>query len=159
MQGRMKRHQLTKEEIETLLLSTKIGRIATQNENGFPYITPVHYVLVEGKIYIHGLSKGQKISNIAANDMVCFEVEWMGDLVFKGPSSCNTNTNFESVVIFGTAAVIADMDRKREILKAIVQKYTPELVHLEFPDNMMKATAVIEITPVETTGKYYRHSS
>ncbi len=62
MQGRMKQHQLSTEEINDVLKSEQVGRIATHNENGYPYIVPVHYVVYDEKIYIHGLIKGQKIS-------------------------------------------------------------------------------------------------
>ena len=44
MQGRMKQHQLLKEEINEVLSCAQVGRIATQNENGYPYIVPVHFV-------------------------------------------------------------------------------------------------------------------
>jgi hypothetical protein len=41
-------------------------------------------------------------------------------------------------------------------LQAIVEKYTPQLSHLDFPEKMMKATGIIEIEPIEITGKYYK---
>ncbi len=64
MQGRMKSHQLTERQIESLLLEEQVGRLATINANGFPYITPVHFIYFNKKIHIHGLNKGQKIDNI-----------------------------------------------------------------------------------------------
>lgn len=44
MQGRMKQHQLTLDEITDLLKVSEVGRIATNDPNGFPYIVPVHFV-------------------------------------------------------------------------------------------------------------------
>ncbi len=43
MQGRMKRHQLSKEEISEILSEAQVGRIATQNGNGWEidHIKPV----------------------------------------------------------------------------------------------------------------------
>ena len=75
MQGRMKQHQLTEKEMNDVLRNAQVGRIATYNENGYPYVVPVHFVVYEEKVYIHGLIKGQKISNLLKNDKVGFEVD------------------------------------------------------------------------------------
>lgn len=156
MQGRMKQHQLSRAEIDDVLKSEPVGRLATHNESGYPYIVPVHYIVHDEKIYIHGLIKGQKVSNLTINNKICFEVEEMGAIIPDNEQPCGTNTAFRSVIILGTAKMIDDSVIKEKILQAIVEKYTPQLSHLSFPENMMKATGVIEITPVEITGKYYK---
>jgi len=156
MQGRMKQHQLFNTEIDEILKNEHIGRIATHNENGFPYIVPVHYIFYEEKIYIHGLIKGQKISNLIRNNKVGFEVDEMGDIIPDNDNPCDTNTVFKSVIILGTAKMIDDRDVKEKILRVIVDKYTPQLSNLSFPENTMRATGIIEIEPVEITGKFYK---
>ena len=156
MQGRMKQHQLSKEEIQDVLFKAQVGRIGTHNENGYPYIVPVHFVVIDDKIYIHGLIKGQKISNLIRNGKVCFEVDEMGEIIPDNENPCDTNTAYRSVIILGTARTIDDRKLKEEVLHAVVAKYTPQLSNLGFPENMMKATGIIEISPVETTGKYYK---
>lgn len=156
MQGRMKQHQLSKEEIDDVLKKAHVGRIATHNDNGYPYIVPVHFIVHEEKIYIHGLIKGQKISNLIRDNKVCFEVDEMGAIIPDNENPCDTNTEFKSVIILGTAKMIEDKRVKEDILHMIVIKYTPQLSHLSFPEKMMKATGLIEIVPSETTGKYYK---
>lgn len=156
MERRMKQNQLSSEKIADVLASAQVGRIATLNEDGYPYVVPVHFVVYEGKIYIHGLIRGQKISNLLKNNKVCFEVDEMGEIVPNNENSCGTNTRYRSVIILGTAGMIEDEDRKTEVLRATVIKYTPQLSHLPFPERMMKATGIIEVTPVETTGKYHK---
>jgi len=156
MQGRMKQHQLSKAEINDVLENGQTGRIATHNENGYPYIVPVHYIVQDEKIYIHGLIKGQKISNLTRNNKVGFEVDEMGAIIPDNEKPCDTNTAFRSVIISGTARMITDRPAKENILKLIVEKYTPQLSHLSFPEKMIQATGIIEIQPVEITGKYYK---
>lgn len=156
MQGRMKQHQLSKEDIDSVLKNAQVGRIATYNENGYPYIVPVHFIVHKEKIYIHGLIKGQKISNLIRNNKVGFEVDEMGAIIPDNDNPCDTNTEFRSVIILGTAQMIEDRELKEIILRAVVTKFTPQLSHLSFPEKMMKATGIIEITPIETTGKYYK---
>lgn len=156
MQGRMKQHQLSTEEIDDVLRKGEVGRIATQNDNGYPYVVPVHYIVFENKIYIHGLIKGQKISNLLNNNKVGFEVDEMGEIIPDNVDPCGTNTAFRSVIILGIARMIEDREIKEKILHDIVTKYTPQLSHLNFPEKMIKATGIIEISPIETTGKYYK---
>ncbi len=83
MQGRMKQYQLSPEETEDVLNFGQTGCIATLNENGYPYVVPVHYVCCDGKVYIHGLIKGQKITNLRNNCKVGFEVHEMGDILSR----------------------------------------------------------------------------
>lgn len=156
MQGRMKQHGLSNDEIFSVLNNAQVGRIATHHENGYPYIVPVHFIVYEEKIYIHGLIKGQKISNLIRNNKVGFEVDEMGAIIPDNENPCDTNTEFRSVIIWGTARMIEDRELKEKVLHAIVAKLTPQLSHLSFPEKMMKATGIIEITPIETTGKYYK---
>ncbi|MCC8197490.1 MAG: pyridoxamine 5'-phosphate oxidase family protein [Tannerellaceae bacterium] len=65
------------------------------------------------------------------------------------------NTAYRSVIILGDAQ-LADKEDKIKALNGIVNKYTPHLSGILFPENMLKATAVIEITIREITGKYYK---
>lgn len=155
MQGRMKQHQLTAAEIEKLLAGEEVGRIATVNPDGSPYIVPVHFVYHDGKIYIHGLIKGQKISNINSNPAVCFEVDRMQGIIMSD-EPCNVNTEYQSVVVLGSARLVQDERGKEDILRRIVGKYAPSLSDREMPVQMLKATSVIEIEIKECTGKYYK---
>ena len=104
MQHRMKTHRMSESEIEALFGEAQVGRLATLNPDGFPYVTPVHFVYYKGKIYIHGLIKGQKIDNLKANPKVCFEIDKMiGFLPSELP--CDVNTEYRSVIAFGAAAM------------------------------------------------------
>jgi len=43
-----------------------IGRIATVNQKGFPVIKPVNFLYLEGKIYLHSSTKGEKMDDMTA---------------------------------------------------------------------------------------------
>ena len=79
-----------------------------------------------------------------------------GLLMPDTPKPCDVNTAYESVIVLGHAAVVDDLSKKRNALRAIVQKYTPDWADVPLPDGMVKGTAVLEITPLETTGKYFK---
>lgn len=157
MQNSMKIHSLTTEQMEALLKRAQVGRIAAQSPEGYPYVVPVHFVYHNKRIYLHGLLQGQKIDYIASNPKVGFEVdEMMGLLVDGVDIACNTNTEFNSVIISGDAKILTDPADKKEVLNQIVAKYTPQFSHKELPENRVSVTAVIEITVVTSTGKYYK---
>lgn len=156
MQHRMKTHPLREEQIKHLLERVQTGSMATRNPDGAPYSTPIHFVYFENAIYVHGLPKGKKLDNIANDSRVSFSVYEMDTLVMApNGKPCDTNTKYESVIISGNAKLVGDMEEKRNVLKKIVEKYTPQLVNSELPNNMVNGTAVIRIDVIEMTGKYY----
>ena len=154
MQARMKEHPLTTDQITALLDAAQVGHLATLGENGFPYVTPLHFVYMNGRVYFHGLAAGQKLKNLRADSRVCFEVEGAHQFI-QADTPCDTNTAYESVIITGHAAVVEDPAVKTAALDAVVAKYTPQHAGAVSPANMLKMTAVVEITISEITGKYY----
>lgn len=155
MQARMKKYPLPEERINHLLHTEAVGRLATLGADGYPYVTPVHFVFFEGKIYIHGLAAGEKLQNINNNPQVCFEAEKMLSLIHDDEKPCGTNTEYESVIIRGAASTVKDSQLKTKILDAVVAKYTPQHIGKTYPPNALKMTAVIEIAISSITGKYY----
>jgi nitroimidazol reductase NimA-like FMN-containing flavoprotein (pyridoxamine 5'-phosphate oxidase superfamily) len=150
----MKEHQLTEEQRNLLLDCAHVGHLGTIGGDGFPYVTPVHFVLMGGNIYIHGLIRGQKLKNIKSNPKVCFEVE-SKHRYLHAENPCDTNTAYRSVICFGQAALLDDKEKTIRILDAIVEKYAPEHKGRSYPENMLKMTGVIEIKVLESTGKYF----
>lgn len=154
MENRMKQHQLTTEEIDSLLSESKVGHLASTNSDGGPYVVPVHFAYNKECIYIHGLNRGQKLQNIQGDSRICLEVCRMDGLIMD-EKACDVNTKYQSVVILGTAKLVKETDEKIEALNQVVKKYTPELAGQEFPENMLKMTGIIKITIGEMTGKFY----
>ncbi|WP_313075087.1 pyridoxamine 5'-phosphate oxidase family protein [Lacrimispora sp.] len=156
MQYRMKTHHLSDERLHDLLTRTQTGSMATLNEDGTPYNTPVHFVYLNENIYVHGLPKGQKIDNINRNSKVGFTAfDMQGLLLDENGKPCDTNTKYESVIATGNAALVENLEEKKTVLQKIVGKYTPHLAEMPLPENMVKGTAVIRISTTELTGKYY----
>lgn len=156
MQNRMKKYQLSFEEIRRLLEEENVGRFATVSPEGRPYAVPVHFVWFNEKIYIHGLLKGQKTDYLASNPAVCFEVDRFETLLMPAEDvPCKVSTQYQSVILTGTAKVVDNEALKITALNKIVEKYTPLLSGNPLSDSI-HATAVIEMTPEEITGKYYR---
>lgn len=156
MQARMKDHPLSPEQITHLLDTELVGRLATIGADGCPYVTPVHFAVMDGTVYIHGLAAGEKLHNIRRDPQVGFEVDRMLSLIHHPDLPCDTNTEYESVIIRGRASVVQDTAVVTRVLDAIVAKYTPQHTGKGYPPNMLKMTAVIAVDVTACTGKFYR---
>jgi len=61
-----------KAEMIRILESTNIGRLATIDKEGYPYITPVNFIFYDGCVYFHCALEGEKLNNIGRCPKVCF---------------------------------------------------------------------------------------
>jgi nitroimidazol reductase NimA-like FMN-containing flavoprotein (pyridoxamine 5'-phosphate oxidase superfamily) len=66
---------LSADEIEDVLRSEVIGRIACVAPDGWPYIVPVTYVYDGGEYVFAHSAEGEKVDGMRRNPRVCFEVE------------------------------------------------------------------------------------
>lgn len=156
MQYRMKTHQLSEKQIEEILKREQVGTLATINEDGSPYATPIHFVYDNGKIYMHGLPAGQKVENIRRNGSISFMVYHMNGLLLdENELPCDTNTAYQSVIISGRASFLTELNDKKSALELIVKKYTPQLSDKPLPEKMVKGTAVIMVDITSVSGKYW----
>lgn len=157
MQYRMKTHQLDETQIKNLLNTEQVAVLATINADGSPYSTPVHFLYQNDRIYVHGLPIGKKLDNIKRENKVCLSVYRMEGLLLDDYGMpCDTNTEYESVILQGTASIVTDTETKAEILKGIVKKYTSHLSNAPIPEKMIKGTGVMSIAISEMTGKYWK---
>jgi nitroimidazol reductase NimA-like FMN-containing flavoprotein (pyridoxamine 5'-phosphate oxidase superfamily) len=154
MQNRMRLYQLDAKRVEAVLREAPTGYLGTVGPDGYPYVTPVHFVWLEGKIYIHGNPKGTKIDNLRANPKVSLAIAIEGGLIHSD-SGCDTNTRFESVIVKGDARVFADRDRAPQILEEFVAKYTPQHKDKPLDPKNVRMTGILEIEVAAVTGKYY----
>ncbi|HYG57270.1 MAG TPA: pyridoxamine 5'-phosphate oxidase family protein [Symbiobacteriaceae bacterium] len=152
---RRKDREMTAEESWSLLAGAYCGRLGTSDAEGWPYVVPKMFVVVDGKIYFHSSqSRGHTRSSVEANPRVCFEVDEPGPVFPSGEDSlCNTSNGFESVITFGTCRLVEDEEHKAKVLYALMAKYADPA--WERPDSfpMLAVTAVFEITVERITGK------
>jgi len=155
--GRIMRHPerelKDRETIIAILENSTVGRIATVNRNGFPVIKPVNYLYWEEKIYFHSSMRGEKIGDIRRGSPVCFEVDQPIAYVAANGSACSANYYYRSLIIKGKAALVKNKSKKLKVLEKLMEKYQPEGGYGRIPEEVLKKTAVIEISVQEITGK------
>jgi len=142
-----------KETILAILEQAQVGRMATVNGKGFPVIKPLNFLYWEGKIYIHSSTKGEKIEDIQRGSPVCFEVDEPIAYVIASKGACQANYYYRSIIVKGKGSFVENQDIKMKILERMMEKYQPEGGYGEIPTEILKKTAIIEISVEEITGK------
>lgn len=119
---RRTKQEMKKCDSEKVLLSATSGILAVQGDDDYPYAVPLSYIYHEGKIYFHSAKDGHKIDAIRNHDKVSFTVIDRDEIVAE-----EFTTYFRSVVLFGKARIIEDLDEKMTTLKILSNKYSPNL--------------------------------
>lgn len=153
----MQEGRMSREEINALLDRAPVGRVTTLGADGWPYTVAVHFVRLGERVCFHGLPRGEKLSNLARDDRVCFEADELTAILTENlESPCSADAAYESVVLRGRARLVTGAEEKREILTAIIRKYVPAAEALPMGEGAVAGTAVVEIAPVSVTGKRHR---
>ena len=150
----------SRDKIIQFLNEEKTGRISSIDENGYPQIIPMNFVLIKESIYMHSHIRGEKLENIKRNSKVGFEVdknlEFLPSYFFDPNDASLADTLYISVVIKGQAQIVNDVNEKVLALNALMKKYQPEGRYEPMSNDMkvLEAVAVIKIIPNEMNGKY-----
>ena len=129
--GKLRRsdRSMPDEGSEALLHRALVGRIATVDPEGTPYVVPLNFVF-EGRprrIHLHMAKQpGHLASNLKFSPKVCFEVDDPGPLIATGDTACETSHAYESVVCFGRAHAVRDEHQRTRIARLFVRKYVDE---------------------------------
>ena len=146
-------------EIQRILSLTNIGRLATSGQDGYPYVTPVNFVSLNGNIYFHCAPKGEKLDNLTRDPRVCFEVDVPLSYIDIGldPNRpiCNLHQFYHCVIIRGSASAVKDDTLKVEALNALIAKHenTNDFKKVTADMSACKACEVIEIRPDSVSAK------
>lgn len=114
--------------IDRILRRATVGRLGTTGADGYPYIVPVNYVYLDGAVYFHCASIGEKLDNIRRDPRVCFEVDIplaYLDLDYYGeePEPCLVHQFYHCVIIRGRAEIVTDLEEKLTALNGLVQQH------------------------------------
>lgn len=146
-------------EIQRILSLTNIGRLATSGQDGYPYVTPVNFVSLNGNIYFHCAPKGEKLDNLTRDPRVCFEVDvplsYLDIGLDPNRPICNLHQFYHCVIIRGSASVVKDDTLKVEALNALIAKHenTNDFKKVTADMSACKACEVIEIRPDSVSAK------
>lgn len=89
-----------------------------------PYVLPMTYGRLDDQLLIHGSVASRMIKNLSEGLRCCVTVTHIDGLVYAR-STFNSSMNYRSVMIFGNARLITDMDEKRAGFQALVDHLMP----------------------------------
>lgn len=117
------REVLDKSKIEMFLKQARIGHLGMVDGH-LPYVVPLNFVWTDGKLYFHGATGGRRNQVMDANPEVCFTVcEEYGTIT--DPVPAKTDTAYMSVMIFGKALPVLELDEATYMLQEMINKYVP----------------------------------
>jgi nitroimidazol reductase NimA-like FMN-containing flavoprotein (pyridoxamine 5'-phosphate oxidase superfamily) len=136
-----------------LLRKSTVGRLGTSSSKE-PYVVPLNFVYYDGRIFFHCAKEGKKLDNIKNNQKVCFEVDELIEIK-EAEKSCEFGAFYRSVIVFGEARIIDNIDLKRHVLKELIKKYAPgtEDPILNPISAEVEKTTIVEIHAEHMTGK------
>ncbi len=111
--------------IDAILDEGFVCHVGLCTEAGFPVVIPLAYGRDGDLIYLHG-SAASRLFRGARTDVVeiCVTVTFVDGLVVAR-SAYNTDINYRSVVILGSATEVKDLDEKRHGLDLMVDHIIP----------------------------------
>lgn len=92
--------------------------------NDQPYVVPMSYARMGDQLLIHGSIASRLMKNLASGLRCCMTVTHFDGLVYAR-STFNSSMNYRSVMVFGIAQLITDVDEKRRSIQALVDHLMP----------------------------------
>lgn len=140
-------------EIEKVLREENIGYLA-MSMDGKPYVVPINYHYTDGKIIFHCSFTGKKLDFMRANPDVCFTVGRQPGQVREHPGGDPCHVDSDSVVCYGRARILEDIDERKMALNAFNRRFRPAAEDLSL-ERVLKC-CVVEIRIYEMTGRQER---
>ncbi|MEI6208638.1 MAG: pyridoxamine 5'-phosphate oxidase family protein [Desulfuromonadales bacterium] len=136
-------------DIEAIIRQASVCRLGLSDDNR-PYIVPLNFGYRDNALFFHSAYLGKKIEILKRNNHVCFEFD-MGHELVKADKACDCSMKYQSVIGFGTAAFIENIDEKKAALAIIMAQYSSD--NREFDAATVNRTAVVRVDILSLTGK------
>jgi nitroimidazol reductase NimA-like FMN-containing flavoprotein (pyridoxamine 5'-phosphate oxidase superfamily) len=136
-------------EIESIIQRSLVCRLGMVDENR-PYIVPLCFGYKDNTLYFHSANQGRKIDILKKNNTVCFEFDIDYEPI-KADNPCEWGMNYKSVIGFGKAYLVDDVEAKRPALDLIMQQYSDGT--FDYLETKIKNILVIRVEIEHMTGK------
>ncbi|MHA1488479.1 MAG: pyridoxamine 5'-phosphate oxidase family protein [Promethearchaeota archaeon] len=140
-----------KKEIESIIKKALFCRIAVVN-NDIPYIIPVNFGYKDNFLYFHSAPVSKKIDILKINNNICFEIDLDVKLKKESKVPCSWTMKYYSVIGFGNAFFIENIEEKKEALNIIVNHYLPGN-SFDYSEELFNKVVIIKVKISQLTGK------
>jgi uncharacterized protein len=148
-------HELidSRTEMDEILRQETIGWLGLCGDGG-PYVVPLNYAYVDGRILFHCAMEGLKLDCIRANPEVCFSVGRQSGEVRRHAGGGVCHVDSDSVICFGRARILEDIAERAEALNAFQRAFRPDAAPI--PEQDVQRCGAVEIAIREMTGRRER---
>lgn len=137
-----------------LLDRGRVARVATADAGGEPYVVPMIYACGADHILLHSSGAGRFHRNIVTRPRICLEVSLAGPVFAYGSTECDSTISYESVIVAGTAVIVADRPLKQGFFDQLMAKYSdPTLNRPKSFYPRIDVVAVYRVAIEELSGK------
>ena len=135
--------------MESIIRQSQVCRLAMCDRDQ-PYVIPMGFGYRDGVLYFHGAQEGRKIDCLRQNPKVCVEFDVDCEVVPAETASAFT-MKYRSVIAFGVASFVEDLNAKREALDAMMAKYSDR--SWTHPDEALRRVCIWKVDVEHMTGK------
>lgn len=136
--------------VEAIIHASLVCRLALSDGNQ-PYIVPLCFGYQDRTLYFHSALEGKKIDLLQKNNRTCFEFDINSEII-KADKACKWGMKYQSVIGFGRAVLVENIEEKQKGLNIIMNHYSDR--NWQFPDKAIEKIAVIKIEIEKMTGKH-----
>ncbi|MBD3255503.1 MAG: pyridoxamine 5'-phosphate oxidase family protein [Candidatus Lokiarchaeota archaeon] len=136
--------------IERIIKEAKVCRIGLSLNNR-PYLIPMNFGYKNKTFYLHSYPTGKKIEIFKKNPYTCVEIDTKHEIKIS-ENPCEFSMNYYSLIAFGKADFIEDIEEKKNALDIIVNHYAKG-IYKEYPLSVIKKLTLIKIKIEKITGK------
>ena len=142
-------------ELESIIGAAYVCRLA-MSEDDRPYIVPLCFGYKDGNLYFHSAGEGKKLEVLGVNSSVCFEMDIDHELV-RANLPCDSEMKYRSVIGFGRASFVNELEEKRMALDTITRHYSEGNAEgsYVYPEQKLANTVIIKVTIESLTGKKF----
>jgi nitroimidazol reductase NimA-like FMN-containing flavoprotein (pyridoxamine 5'-phosphate oxidase superfamily) len=122
--------------------------------DGRPWVIPTIHARIDDRLYLHGAVANHMLKSLAGGVEACVTITLVDGLVLAR-SQFHHSMNYRSVMIFGRATPVDDVDEKRAALHALVEHVVPGRSADARPPNAseLRATSVLTLAIDEASAK------
>lgn len=113
-----------RELIDAILDEAELCHIGVVQEDGTPLVLPTLFVRDGDAVYVHGSPASRLLRSSNKGVDLCLTV-MLVDAYVMAKSAFHHSVNYRSVVVFGTAEEVADLDEKSRVLMRLVEHLHP----------------------------------
>lgn len=137
------------ERARAILDEAKIGHVGFTLE-GQPYVIPMAVGRSENDVLLHG-SRASRVMRALADGLPCCVTVTHLDGLVLARSAFNSSMNYRSLMVFGRAGEVAEIDEKIRLLDVLVDHLIPGRTAEICPSTQKELDATTLLTlPIET---------